>query len=198
MWTKRQSQLAVLLASLGGATWWLLQTLIVEPPPRPRGRAPSYIVSDLNAIETDVNGRPKQRLVADQLRQFVDEDRSELDAPRLTQFDPDGAPPWQVRSDHGLLLSRGTEVHLNDNVRIDRAGTAKSRSLRLETTELKIWPKREYAQGDHPVRIDSDGDWLTAIGVKAWYATPSHAEFGGRVHIGIAPAQAASAGEVTP
>ena len=198
MWTTRQGQLAVLFAVLGGAAWWLVQGLIAEPPPRPRARAPNHVVSDLNAIETNADGRPKQRLVAAQLRQFVDEDRSELDAPRLTVFDAAGAPPWQIASDRGLLLADGTEMHLIDNVKIDRAGTDASRSLRLETIELTIWPKREYAQGDHPVRIESDRDWLTASGIRLWYARPSRVEYPGRVHIAIAPTPTTNAHETTP
>ncbi|HYN77770.1 MAG TPA: LPS export ABC transporter periplasmic protein LptC [Lamprocystis sp. (in: g-proteobacteria)] len=198
MWTTRQTLLSVTLAVLGGIAWWLLQGLIADPPARPRARAPNHVVSDLNAIETNPDGRLKQRLVAAQLRQFVGEDRSELDAPRLTIFDTAGGPPWRAASVNGLLLANGAEVHLIDDVRIDRAGTDQARSMRLTTTELTIWPKREYAQGDQPVRIESDRDWLTASGVRLWYARPARAEYPGRVHISIAPTPSATGSEPIP
>ena len=147
MWTTRQGQLAVLFAMLGGAAWWLVQGLIEAPLPRPRARAPTHVVTDLSALETNPEGRPEQRLVAAQSRQFVDEDRSELDAPRLTVFDDAGAPPWQIASDRGLLLADGTEVHLIDHVKLDRTGTDASRSLRLETTELTISAEARVCSG---------------------------------------------------
>jgi lipopolysaccharide export system protein LptC len=192
VWTTRQGRLAVVFALLGGAGWWLSRSLVEEPAPRARDRAPNYVVSDFRAIETDPTGRPTRRLVAAQLRQFVPEDLSELDVPALTLFEPDGAPPWEIRAKRGLLLSGGDEVRLSDTVTVERAGTALSRSIRLATSELTLWPKRDYAQGDQPVRIESDRDWLTANGVRLWYARPARAEYPGRVHISIAPAQSAA------
>lgn len=200
MWTTRQGLLTALFAVLAAATWWLLRGMIEEPTQRVRARAPDHVVSDFSAIETDASGRPKRQLVAEQLRQFTAEDLSELDAPKLTLFDSDDTPPWKVASKHGLLLSHGDEVHLLDAVEIERAGSSELRSLRLETSELKIWPKRDYAQGDQPVRTESDHDWLTASGVRLWFARPSRVEYPGRVHISIAPTPTAagSTKEATP
>ncbi len=188
MWTTRQGRLAMLFVVLAVGTWWLLQSLIEEPAPRVRERTPNHIVWDLDAIETDVGGRPERHLAADQLRQYVDEDLAELDQPHLTLFDRAGGPPWRVESKRGFLLSKGQEVHLRDQVQIDRAGVGANRSLRLQTSELRLWPKREYAQSDHPVRLESDHDWLTAAGVRLWDGHPFRAEFPGRAHIFVAPA----------
>ena len=187
MWTTRQGRLAMVFAILAGGTWWLLHSLIEEPGARVRERAPDHVVWDLDAIETDTDGRPQRHLVADQLRQYVAEDLAELDRPHLTLLDRAGGPPWKVESKRGFLLSKGEEIHLRDEVRIARAGAGPNRSLRLATSELRLWPKREYAQGDHPARLESDHDWLTAAGVRLWYAHPSRAEFPGRAHIFVAP-----------
>jgi lipopolysaccharide export system protein LptC len=187
VWTTRQSRLGLIFAVIGGAAWWLVRELTQEPPRLPHGRVPTHVVSDLQAVETDAAGRPKQRLLAGQWRQFPAEDRSELDMPRLTLFDPAGAPPWRAAARYGTLLSGGSEVWLTEDVAIERDGTADARPVRLTTAELRVWPKREYAQSDRPVRLESDRDWLTASGLKLWYATPSRAEFSGRVHIYLAP-----------
>lgn len=190
MWSLRQSFLAVAFTAIGGGAWWLLQSRPEpEGPPVQRGRLPDYVVSRFAAVETDDLGRPSRRLVAEQMRQFVEEDLAELDAPRLTLFETDG-PPWEVQSRSGLLLKGGEEVRLVDAVQIQRIGSQSARSVRLETSELAVWPKREYAQGDRPVRIDSDGDRLTASGISLWYAEPGRAFFPGRVHIYLAPATA--------
>lgn len=187
MWTPRQILLAGALAVLGGGAWWLLETRMEEvKPPVPRNRLPDHVVTDFSAVETDETGQPERRLAARQLRHYVKEDLSELDLPRLTVFESD-SPPWQGESQTGLLLSGGDEVRLTGAARLSRASDGTSRSLRLMTEEITIWPKGEYAAGDQPVRIESDQDWLTAAGVKLWYSTPARAEFQGRAHILLAP-----------
>jgi lipopolysaccharide export system protein LptC len=149
-------------------------------------RAPDYVVTDFAAVETDPAGRPSRVLKAEQLRQFVDEDLAELDRPRLTVNRSDG-PPWESQSERGLLLAGGSEVRLFESVTIERAAGAETRPVHLVTAELAIWPERQYAQGDRPVRIDSAGDWLTAAGVRLWYETPARVEFPGRAHIMWSP-----------
>lgn len=188
MWGMRQGLSMVLLGLLAAAAWWLLEDGPDEPdvPPIARARTPDYVVSRLDAVETDEGGRPSRLMVARQLRQYVDEDLAELDQPRLTIIQDD-APPWLAESSRGLLLSGGDEVRLDEDVRLHRAAAPSGPAVLLTTSELTIWPKRKYAQGDRPVRIDSDGDWVTAEGMRLWYSLPRHAELEGRVHMFIAP-----------
>lgn len=199
MWSTRQTPLAVIFALLGGLAWWLLQRQSpTETPAPPRGRAPDYVVSDFQAIETDQTGRPSRRLVAKQMRQFVNEDLAELDLPSLILYQTDG-PPWRASSRDGLLLSGGDEVRLSTEVRIERAGSEGNRPVRLDTARLTIWPQRYFAQGDRPVRIESERDWLTAQGLRLWFAEPVRAVFPGRARLFIAPeATPSSTAEDTP
>jgi lipopolysaccharide export system protein LptC len=187
VWSSRQSLLAATFALLGGLAWWLLERQSApEPPALQRQRSPDYVVSGFKAIETDETGRPSRQLVAKQLRQFVDEDLAELDRPNLTLFEAD-APPWRASSRQGLLLAGGDEIRLSDAVRIERDASPGGRPVRLDTSELTVWPQRQYAQGDRPVRIESKRDWLTATGLRLWFAEPMRAEFTGRAHVLIAP-----------
>jgi lipopolysaccharide export system protein LptC len=187
VWSSRQSSLTLVFALLGGLAWWLLRHQSgLEVPAPPHARVPDYVVSHFQAIETDATGRPSRRLVAEQMRQFVDEHLAELDLPNLTLYQPEG-PPWRAQSRRGLLLAGGDEVRLSEAVRVERAGSRGTRPVRLDTSELTLWPQRQFAEGQRPVRMDSEGDWLSAQGVRLWYATPMRAEFPGRVHAFIAP-----------
>lgn len=187
MWVTRQGRLAAVFAVLGAAAWWALRSTTEAPSQAPRARVADHMVWDLDAVETAATGRPDRRLVAPQLRQYTAEDLTELDQPGLTLYDRDGGAPWEARAVRGLLRSGGDEVELREQVRIDRAPTALNRSFAMATEELHIWPKQEYAQSDQPVRIASDQDWITARGMRLWYARPSRAEFPGRAHVFIAP-----------
>lgn len=193
MWGSRQTLMALVFALIGSAAWWLLdQTPETEEPAPPRERRPDYVVSDFTAVETDAQGRPSRQLAARQMRQYVDEDLAELDQPHLSLYQLDG-PPWQAESVHGLLLSGGEEVRLSDSVRVQRAASRNDRQVRLDTSELTVWPERQYARGDQPVRIESERDWLTAAGLQLWYAEPMRAELPGRAHLYIAPAEPGAA-----
>ena len=192
MWSTRQTPLAVIFALLGGLAWWLLQRQSpTETPAPPRGRAPDYVVSDFQAIETDQTGRPSRRLVAEQMRQFVNEDLAELDLPSLVIYQADG-PPWHASSREGLLLAGGDEVRLSTEVRVERAGSEGNRPVRLDTSKLTIWPQRYFAQGDRPVRIESEQDWLTAQGLRLWFAEPVRADVSRPCPFFIAPEETPS------
>lgn len=187
MWSSKQAILALVFALVGGLAWWQLGRQSATDAPEPaRPRAPDYVASGFEAVEMGPSGQPSRRLVAEQMRQYVGEDLVELDLPRLTLYEAEG-PPWQAASREGLLLQGGDEVRLSDEVRIQREGSGGSRPVRLDTSEVTIWPQRQYAQGDRPVRIESEGDWLTAQGLRLWFAEPVRAEFPGRAHLFVAP-----------
>lgn len=191
MWSQKQTLLALLFAAIGLAAWWQLRQQPQESPPEvTREREPDYVVIDFSAIETDEAGKPSRQLVAAELRQYVAEDRSELEQPRMSVFQPD-APPWHARARRGVVLNRGEEVHLFDDVHIDREAAAQERPLHLQTEMLVIWPKSEYAETDLPVRVSSDGDWLAGSGMELWYQRPAHARFRGRVQAELQPADEA-------
>ena len=187
MWGTRQGVATILLGLLAAVAWWLLESQPEQAEvPVTRSRAPDYLASDIDAVQTGEDGRPSRRLVAREMRQYVDEDLVELDLPRLTVMQVD-SPPWNAESLRGLLLSGGEEVRLLDDVRLHRRAAPGRRGVLLTTDALTIWPEREYAQGDRPVRIDSDLDWVTGEGIRIWYSKPAHTEIGGRAHIYIAP-----------
>lgn len=187
MWSSRQTTLTLLFAVLGGLAWWLVQRQSEsDAPTLVKARTPDYVVSAFQAIETGPTGHPSRRLEAEQMRQYVSEDLAELDQPELTLYQAEG-PPWRAQSRQGLVLAGGDEVRLSLEVRIERAGSAGHRPVHLDTTALTIWPQRQFAQGEQPVRVESEGDWLTARGLRLWFAEPVRAEFPGRAHLLIVP-----------
>ncbi len=189
MWGVRPWLLAALFAVLGAGAWWLF-----EPPPEPdderapRPRQPDHVVTQFTAIETDESGRPERRLVAATLRHFVAEDLTELELPRLSLYQTEG-PPWQVEAQSGLLLEGGAQVQLENSVRVHRAAAADAESVTLITEALTLWPKRQFAEGDEPVRLESGTEWATGSGIRVWYAKPVRAELLGRANLYLQPAR---------
>jgi lipopolysaccharide export system protein LptC len=185
-WSLQQWMLGAFFLASGVIAWWQLQPNESPAPDPGRARLPDYIVTGFNALETDEAGRPSRRLSADELRQFVEEDLSELDQPRMTLYTGDGEP-WRARADRGLALAGGEELQLLGGVEIERAASATMRPAHLETELLRIWHERAFAETDRPVLLTSERDRLTATGMRLWYDPPVRAEFDGRARIRIVP-----------
>lgn len=188
-WSGLQWLLGAFFIGSGLAAWWLFAPPVEDgAETAARERRPDYVISQLTAVETDAAGQPTQRLVAEELRQFVSEDVTELDQPRLTLYSGQGQP-WQARADRGQVMPGGDEIQLAGRVRMQRAASEGHPEARMETELIHIRHASAFAQTDQPVRISSEEHWITATGMRLWYAEPVRAEFTGRPHIFIAPSQ---------
>ena len=185
---RRQWLLGIGFMLLGLVAWWQLRSLPDEDGVQaPRERHPDYVVQGLSALETDADGRPSRRLSAERLRHYADEDRSELDQPRLVLYRPDG-PPWLAQARLVIVQDGGDQVRLTGTVRLDRDADADTRALHLQTEAMNIWRQTGLAETDLPVRIDSDGDSITANGMKLWYLEDNpRTSFHGRARIRLSP-----------
>ena len=185
---RRQWLLGIGFVLLGLGAWWQIRPLPDDDEARaPRARRPDYIVLGLSALETDATGQPSRRLQAERLRHYADEDLSELDEPRLVLYRADG-PPWFAQAQLGRVQAGGDQVRLTGAVRFDREADATSRAVHLQTEAMDLWRQKGLAETDQPVRIDSDGDSVTANGMQLWYLDDSsRTSFHGRARIRLSP-----------
>jgi lipopolysaccharide export system protein LptC len=172
--------LGLILIVIAALSWWAVQS-----PPQ-RGSATSqahsgprevdYTLTGLDVIRMTEAGRPAHRLRADQLRHFTDDDTSELTGPQLTVYQ-DRSPPWEVDAEGAWVSADGSLVLLTGEVVIDRAAGADSPPMRLVTRDLRVQPRQDYAETDEKVRVETDTDWLDAVGMQAWLRPPSRLKF---------------------
>ena len=143
--------LLILLALL---TFWINRT--VQPPqPKLDGSSrhdPDYIMSNFVTTQTDVNGNLRYKLAAIEMRHFPDDDSTELQRPRYTQFAV-GKPYTEVQGMRGIVSTNGEEVKLFDNVKVTRQAFAEKGEMTVETDYLNIRPNEELVTTDRPVII---------------------------------------------
>ncbi|HEY9209934.1 MAG TPA: LPS export ABC transporter periplasmic protein LptC [Methylotenera sp.] len=143
--------LLILLALL---TFWINRT--VQPPlPKLDGSSrhdPDYIMSNFVTTQTDVNGDLRYKLAAVEMRHFPDDDSTELQRPRYTQF-AINKPYTEVQGLRGLVSSDGEEVQLFDDVIVTRQAFADKGEMTVETDYLNIRPNEELVTTDRPVII---------------------------------------------
>jgi lipopolysaccharide export system protein LptC len=113
----------------------------------------------------DKAGRPESRLTAQRLLYYPDEETTEVEEPRLTQF-PEQGPPVRVSAERGTVDRDGQEIRLYGNVVVVRDPVGNRPELRMDTTYLQVFPKTEVARTPEPVLITEGSSKLTGVGME--------------------------------
>lgn len=161
-----------------------------SPATHPSGpRQIDYYVTGLDVTRMTLTGKPAHRLRAKNLHHYTDDETTELQDPHLTVFQDD-APPWEVDSERAWVSPDGSLVLLSGEVLIEREGDANNRPMRILTRELRVQPEQDYAETDEKVRVESESDWLVAVGMQAWLRAPNRLKFLSQVngyHVPVPP-----------
>lgn len=155
-----------------GLTWVVYNTNDIEEsqiefPEQNNKIIADTFFNDTTIIDFGENGQPKNKIIGDQLFHYPDDTDSEIINPRITLFREEGTPV-NITADHGWINEDGTRVLLKGHTNIVREKSDVNQFSRLETPELTIWPDREYAETDKPVKITTDGTIATGTGMKAY------------------------------
>jgi lipopolysaccharide export system protein LptC len=156
----------LLLATLAGVTYWYAQVgrygSLVHPVSR---EGPDFIVSGVTLTHFDANGRATNRLFAEQMTHYADDDRAELSNPRYVSLRPD-QPQLEARSEQALVEGGGERVVLTGSVVLTRAhGEDGTAPMRLTTERLVALPEREQYSSDVAVEMERGDSVVRSIGM---------------------------------
>ena len=107
------------------------------------------------------------RLSAKRIDYFREDDTSYLAAPRLVVHDEESAP-WQIdaKTGEGYALTGGdSTLRLSENV-LAQQERADGTFTRLTSSTITVFPDRRIARSNQPVRIETDGYTLRAVGFE--------------------------------
>ena len=113
---------------------------------------PDYIMSNFVTTQTDINGDLRYKLASVEMKHFPDDDTTNLQQPRYTQFSAN-KPYTQVEALRGHVSSNGDQVQLIDNVKITRQAFAEKGEMTIDTNYLNVLPNEDLARTDSPVII---------------------------------------------
>ena len=114
-----------------------------------------YFVENFVTTKTDLNGNLRNMLAATEMRHYPDNDTTELERPRYTQYG-NNKPYTQIEAQKGFVSSNGEVVEFKGNVIIVRQAFEGRGEMHLKTDYLKILPKTEYASTASDVVITQD------------------------------------------
>lgn len=163
----------LILAILAAGTWWL--AFLEEPESDMVERNPShkvdYYLRHFSVLSLTNTGTTKQKLRADHLQHFADDDSTELTVPNITMFSPN-KPDLHITSDTGYISADGELVLLNGAVNIYREAAKDKAALVIDTQNLRIQLANDFAETDEYVKIVSGKSTVEGTGLKAHFREP--------------------------
>ena len=137
-----------------------------EFQPRPTLQSePDFYLTQMKVTEYRDSGQVRYYFVADQAEHFPDGDYTLAERPDITLFDEKGIP-WLIQAMKGRVTANYQTVKLWDQVIMQRDTPADP--LELSTRAMTLFPKRDYAETEQPVRITSLNSLVTATGMQAY------------------------------
>jgi lipopolysaccharide export system protein LptC len=133
-------------------------------------------VEELELTTFDAGGTPLRRLQAARLVHYRGSGDTRLLRPRFTLFEQE-RELWRIVSESGLLAQDHSRLELEGEVKIRRRGDSRHPPLHIETRDLLVKPDTEYAETAAPVKITSDDNRISAVGMRAWLRPPGHIRF---------------------
>jgi LPS export ABC transporter protein LptC len=186
--TRLWSLLAVLL--LIGAIYYFSSGSGVSDTPKATGQPAEeagYAARNAELVETNDEGHPMYTLLAERIRQHPNDNRVQLDQPRLTFVASDGNT-WHAQSRAGQIRDDGVNVILYGDVRVKGELPGSDAPAIIDTSILSFDTKKEIVTTHAPVTIDWNGRKLSGTGLTA--KLPDHlVQLESRIH-GSFPAPA--------
>ncbi|MDH1007724.1 LPS export ABC transporter periplasmic protein LptC [Pseudomonas nicosulfuronedens] len=129
--------------------------------------AVDFYVVNAKSVQYRVDGSLAYEMTADKLEHLKASDVTLVTTPDLYFHRENEPQPWHVQSVRAEVAPEGKQVELIDDVRVARTD-AQQRTLLLNTSRMTVFPDKDYAQTDQPVKITEPNGVTTAVGMKAY------------------------------
>jgi len=164
--------LFALLVLAGGFMLWEFspEDLLRDPEPV-RADFPQAFVLGSRSRVFDEQGHLRYLLVTDEVNHYQyhanrasDRDYTWVEKPDITLLDPE-KPPWYLSAERGRSNLREDSMTLIDQVRLWQE--AERGLVEMTSPEITLWPERQFAKTDKPVKMRAPGGEQEAVGLEA-------------------------------
>lgn len=185
-------KLALILVVIAAITYWALDKLTEDDLTKLSKLAhyPDYYMENFTTLTMNQDGKPKNRLYADYMAHYPDDNTSELHQPKLEIF-RENKQPINVRSDRGWVTSNNDVILLSGNVYLHQNDDDGKLKLELLAEDAKVLVNEKYAETDKPTTLISRKSTTTSVGMRA-YLQEQRLEFLSNVRTTIESSKPAS------
>jgi len=149
-------------------TFWLLKRLDDDDAARQLAAAnqPDYYLEEMTRRTMNREGGLQSVLTAETVTHFPLDDTTELAHPHIEIYNG-GESPWQVVAERGLVKSDNEVILLQGRVEIWRVNARGVREYEILTSELRVFPKVQYAETDKVATIKGPATVTRTRGFRA-------------------------------
>ncbi|RJG07281.1 LPS export ABC transporter periplasmic protein LptC [Noviherbaspirillum cavernae] len=169
----RLFMLVALMSALALGSFWALEVMRRNASdfiPDVTRTAPDLYVDHFSYVKMSETGEPRYHVSGDKLTHNPKDDSYDVVNPVLKSLTAE-RPPTTLRSDRAEVNSDGSEMHMYDNVHMDRPATPRSERLQVKSEYMLILPDDDVAKTEKPVQITLGESTLNGIGMYVNNAT---------------------------
>lgn len=162
-------KIVIILLLLAAGSAWLLHKISAG-----KGRVtreslhqPDYYMENFRTFNMEQDGTLKNRLQAEYMAHYPDDDTIELVRPVL-EIPRADSQSINIIADKGWVTSDNEVILLAGNVHLWQNDATGNKRLEIITSDVRILIEQEYAETDQPTTIIGTDTTVKATGVKAY------------------------------
>ena len=125
---------------------------------------PGYSARNAEVTQTGEDGRPEFVVVSPLIKQQANDERVQLDSPRMTFVSAENGT-WHAQSRSGLIRADGSSVDLHGDVKME--GQLQGSPVVIKTSTIAFDTRTEIARTPAFFTVDARGGTLDATGLVA-------------------------------
>jgi lipopolysaccharide export system protein LptC len=162
----------LLLAAILSIGWWLREIMQPEiESQRAASENPDYIADNLKVYVYGDEGLLIQKLETPHMEHFESTASSIFTTPILWRYNT-VSPPWRMQAEKAIAYSDSDTIHMPGRVIMDREGSATHPPYHIVTSDLSVETETAHTTTDAPIRVDSNQQWIEAVGMEGWLKAP--------------------------
>lgn len=165
--------LIALSAALALGSFWLVEVMHRQTEnslPAQVRTGPDFYVEKFNFVRMGITGEARYNLAGTEMQHYPQDNSYLVQNPVMHTYSKD-QPPMVINSLHAIVKNNNSEVHMYDDVHIDRPASATRQHFQLKTTYLLLLPDDDVMKTPKPVELDLGTSVLTGTGMFANNAT---------------------------
>ena len=146
---------------------------------------PDTYMHELTTLTMNQDGSPKNKLYADYMAHYPDDNTTELINPKLEIFRPE-KPPTTITAEKGWVTEDNEVILLSGETRLIQLSAEGNRELEIITSDVRVLIDQEYAETDKPTTIFGKKITIKSTGMSA-YIGENRLELKNNVYTKILP-----------
>lgn len=172
----RRIRLAVILALMGAlalGSFWLYEVMrraTESALPNPERAEPDFYVENFSYLKISPTGKAQYHFSGERMTHNPLDDTYDIVQPVVRSANEE-RPPMTLRSERATVNGDSSQVHMYENVHMDRPSSPKAEAMHVTSEYMLLLPDDEVVKSDKHVEITVGQSKLTGTGMYTNNAT---------------------------